>query len=135
MKNLCLTDNSTLNPNNKFRKVSPLIEKLNKHCLVQYLPEQTVSIDESMVQYFVRYGCKKFIRNKTVKFGYRCWVADAPLGYAIQFYPYIGKVGKCNPTLGLGESVVSKLAGSLPHQDSLNCQIFMDNSFFSSPLL
>ena len=56
MKNLYLTDNSTLDPNSKVRKVSPLIEKLNEHCLVQYLPEQTVSIDESMVPYFARYG-------------------------------------------------------------------------------
>lgn len=56
MKNLYLTDNSTLDPNNKFKKVSPLIERLNEHCLVQYLPEQTVSIDESMVPYFARYG-------------------------------------------------------------------------------
>ena len=35
MKNLHLADNSARNPNVKFSKVKPLIEKLNKQCLMQ----------------------------------------------------------------------------------------------------
>ena len=38
----------------KFDKVRPLIAKLNKQCLLQYLPEQTVCIDESFIPYFGR---------------------------------------------------------------------------------
>ena len=58
MKNLHLADNSTLNSNGKFSKVRPLIKKLNKQCLMQYVPEKAASIDESMVPYFGRYVCK-----------------------------------------------------------------------------
>ena len=31
------------------------------------------------------------MKNKPVKLGYKLWVAATLLGFAIQFYPYIGK--------------------------------------------
>lgn len=49
LPNLHLADNSTLDPNDKFIKIRPLIEKLIKQCLLHNLPEQTASIDEFMV--------------------------------------------------------------------------------------
>ena len=48
---------SNLVKEDKFAKVRPLIDKLNKQCLANYLPDQSVSIDESMVTYFGRHGC------------------------------------------------------------------------------
>ena len=48
IQNLHLADDSILDPNDKFSKVRSLIEKINKKCLLQYLAEQTVSIDELM---------------------------------------------------------------------------------------
>ena len=75
VQNLHSVNNFTLNP--KFSKVRTLFEKLNKQCLLQYLPEQT-SIDESMVSYFGRHGCKRFMRNKPIKFGYKIWIASTP---------------------------------------------------------
>ena len=65
------------------------------------LPEQMVSVDESMFPYFGRHGRKEFMRNKQIKFGYKFWVAATPLGYAIQFYPYLGKDDNYDPNLGL----------------------------------
>ena len=62
--------------------MGPLIDKVNEQCLADYLPEQSVSIDESMVPYFGRHGCKQYMRNKPVKFGYKFWVAATPLKYA-----------------------------------------------------
>ena len=56
-----------------------------------FIPEKNISIDESMVPYYGRHGCKQYIQNKLVKFGYKLWVAATPLGYGIQFYPYAGK--------------------------------------------
>ena len=123
MQNLHLADNTSLDPSDKFAKVRPLIEKLNQQCLENYLPEQTVSIDESMVPYFGRHGCKQFMRNKPVKFGYKFWVAATPLGYAIQFYPYMGKDEYYDSDIGLGGSVVTKLADALPRQDGSNYHI------------
>ena len=98
-----------MDPNDKLSKVQPLLNKLNEQCLSNYLPEQTVNIDESVVPYFGRQGCKQFIKNKPVKFGYKLWVAATPLRYANQFYPYMGKDDFFDPDLGLGGSVVGKL--------------------------
>ena len=64
MKYLHLADNTSLDPNDKFSKVQPLTDKLNEQCLSNYLPEQTVSIDESMAPYFGRHGCKQFVKNQ-----------------------------------------------------------------------
>ena len=86
-----LADKTSLNPYDKFSKVRPLLNKLNEQCLSNFFPEQTVSIDKSMVPYFSRHGCKQFMKKKPVKFGYKLWVAATPHGYAIQFYPYMGK--------------------------------------------
>ena len=98
------------------------------------MPEQSVSIDESMVRYLSCHGCKQYIRNKPVKFGYKFWVAATPLGYAIQFYLYAGKDENYDSNLGLDGSAVATLAAKLPSQFGSNYNIIMDN-FFTSPNL
>ena len=85
MKYLHQADNTDIDANDKFSKVRPLLIKLNEKCLSNYLPEEAISIDESMVPYFGRHGCKQFMKSKPVKFGYKLWVAATPIGYAIQF--------------------------------------------------
>ena len=74
------------------------------------------------------------MKNKPVKFGYKLWVAATPLGYAIQFYHYMGKDDYFDPDLELGRSVVDKLTGSLPKHARSNYHIITDN-FFTSPQL
>ena len=59
------------------------------------------------------------------------WVAATPLGYAIQFYPYMGKDDFFDPDLGLGGSVVDKLTDSLPKHAGSNYDIITDNFFAS----
>ena len=134
MQNLNLADNSNLDQEDKFAKVRLLIDKLNEQCLANYLPEQSVSINESMVPYFGRHGWKQYVRNKPRKFGNKFWVAATPLGYAIQFYPYAGKDENYDSNLGLGGSVVATLAEKLPPQVRSNYYIIMDK-FFTSPNL
>ena len=124
-----------MNPNDKFSKVQPLLDKLNEQCLSNYLPEQTVSIDESMVPYFGRHVCKQFMKNKPVKFGYKLWVAASPLGHSIQFYPYMGKDDFFDPDLELGGSIVDKLTDSLTKHAGSNYHIIADNFFTSYQLL
>ena len=136
MKYLYLANNTSLDPNDKFSKVRPLLDKLNEQCLSNYLPEQTVSIDKSMVRYFGRHGYKQFMKNNHVKFRYKLWFAATPLGYAIQFYPYMDKDNFFDPDWGLGGSLVDKLMDSfLPKHAGSNCHIITDNFFTSSPLL
>ena len=135
MQNLHLADNSNLDKEDKFAKVRPLIDKLNEQCLANYLPEQSVSIDESMVPYFGRHGCKQYMRNKPVKFGYKFWVAATPLGSANQCYPYAGNNENYDSNLGFGGSVVATLPEKLPSQFDSNFHIIMENVFTSPNLL
>ena len=74
------------------------------------------------------------MKNKPVKFGYKLWVAATPLGYAIQFYPYMGKDDFFDPDLGLGGSVVDKLMDSLPKHEGSNYHIITDNFFTKSSI-
>ena len=84
-----------------------------------------------MVSYFGRHGCKQFIKNKPVKFRYKLWVAATPLGYGIQFYPYMGNDSFFDPDLGLGGSAVDKLTDSFPKHAGSNYHIITDNFFAS----
>jgi DNA excision repair protein ERCC-6 len=56
--NLHVADNANLNPLDKFSKLRPLISKLNERCMKFVLNETYFSIDESVVSYFGRHGCK-----------------------------------------------------------------------------
>ena len=58
--------------------------------------------------------------EQACKFGYKLWVAATPLGYAIQFYPYMGKDNFFDPDLGPREFVVDKLTNSLPKHAGSN---------------
>ena len=131
---LHLADNNNLNPSDKFSKVNPLFKMIDESCLQNFISEKNVSIDESMVPYYGRLGCKQYIQNKPVKFGYKLWVAATPLGYAIQFYLYAGKDDNYNKDIGLGSSVVMTLMSKLPTVPNSNYHLVMDK-FFTSPSL
>ncbi|KAF2895998.1 hypothetical protein ILUMI_10177 [Ignelater luminosus] len=73
-------DNNNLPKNDKMAKLRPLIEKVNK-LFIRYTPvSEDMSIDESMIPYFGRNGCKQFIRGKPIRFGYKAWVLAQPSG-------------------------------------------------------
>ena len=131
---LHLADNNNLNPSDKFSRVNRLFKMINESCLQTFTTEKNVSIDESMVPYYGSHGCKQYIQNKPVKFGYKMWVAATPLGYTIQFYPYVRKDDNYNKDIGLGGSVVMTLMSKLPTVPNSNYHVVMDN-FFTSPSL
>ena len=80
---LHLADNNNLNPSDKFSKMNPLFKMINDSFLQNFIPEKNVSNDESMVPYHGRQGCKQYIQNKPVKFGYKLWVDSAWLRHTI----------------------------------------------------
>ena len=84
-KYLHLCDNNARGPSDKFAKMRPLFDAINKTFLINYQPSQHVSTDESMVPYFCRDGEKQYIHGKPIKFGCKLWVMATPLGYCIQF--------------------------------------------------
>ncbi|GFS95062.1 chimeric ERCC6-PGBD3 protein [Nephila pilipes] len=71
-------------------KLRPLFNHLNERLLMHLPNEQHLSIDVSMVPYFVHHGCKQFINGKPVRFGYRVWCLNTKFGYLLQFEAYRG---------------------------------------------
>ena len=78
---LCNIDH--LDKNDEFDKVRLLFDSLNKQCLENYIPEQHVNIDESIVLCFGKHGAKQYIHGKPIKFGCKMLVIAKPWGYCI----------------------------------------------------
>ena len=83
-----------------------------------------------MIPYFGRHVCKQFMKYKPVKLRHELWDAATPLGYAIQFYSYMGKDDFFHQDLGVGGSVVDKLTDSLPKHVRSNYHNY--HNFFTS---
>lgn len=138
MKHIHCCDNTQLDKNDKFSKMRPLFDSLNKN-FFEYAPvEENHSIDEAMVPYFGRHGCKQFIRGKPIRWGYKFWVGTTRLGYIIFFDPYQGSSSRlpqqyCH--LGLGSAVVLQYADVLQKMPFGPFHLFFDNYFTSLSLL
>ena len=130
---MCLhvADNENLAPDDRMAKVRPLFTMLNEKFLSAFPYHRHLSVDESMVPYFGRHSAKQFIRGKPVRFGFKVWSLNTPLGYCIQLDPYQG-AGVTDSQLGLGGSVVMKLVSTLPTDTYV---LFFDNFFTSFRLL
>ena len=96
------------------------------------MKQKALDVDESMVPYYGKHGCKQFMKSKPIKFGFKMWSLNTPLGYCISFIPYQGKGTHIHPSLGLGGSVVYNLVSLLPKGPRY--EIYFDN-FFTSLLL
>lgn len=131
-------DNSALNQGDKMAKLRPIIDSLNKK-FIQYAPLQpNISIDESMIPYYGKHGCKQFIRSKPIRFGYKAWVMATKPGYCLQFEIYQGRKNKeiTNECQGLGESVVLNFTDVLQREYSgLRFSLYFDNFFTSAKLI
>ena len=135
---LHLVHNSALNSSDKFEKVRPFFNATNELCILNYQPTQHVNVDDSIVPYFGKYGARLYISVKPIKFRFELWVMATPLGYCLQFRPYVGKDSILqkyeNIGLGIGASVVPNLVRKIPLMQTTNYHIFMYN-YFTSPAL
>lgn len=127
-RNIHLSDNSKLDKNDKFTKLRPFFDLVNKRNLQFGLFTFNLSIDEQMVPYFGRHSCKMYIKGKPVRFGFKLWCLCSSDGYLYKFVPYAG-ASKEKSTVGLGGQVVLDLLSIVEKPE--NHQIFFDN-FFSS---
>uniref|UniRef100_A0A674C9V8 PiggyBac transposable element-derived protein domain-containing protein n=1 Tax=Salmo trutta TaxID=8032 RepID=A0A674C9V8_SALTR len=92
------------------------------------------SVDESMIRYYGRHGCKQFIRGKPIRFGYKLWNLASSSGYMYHMEPNGGSHTLLLETgLGQGPSVILGLAeqSQLPQ----GCKFLHDNLFTSLALL
>ena len=131
MQFLHLADNSNLGENDKVAKVRPLLAMLNERFLRYFAGPNIFSIDESMVPYYGRNTMKQYIRGKPIRFGYKMWCMNTPLGYCVQCEPYQG-AGVTDAEVGLGGSVILDLISELP---GVSCDLYFDNFFTSLKLI
>lgn len=54
-------------------------------CVNNFVPEEHLVYDGSMVKYFGRHGCKQVIRGKLIQFGYKIWSLSTKDGYLVNF--------------------------------------------------
>ncbi|XP_045481005.1 piggyBac transposable element-derived protein 3-like [Harmonia axyridis] len=109
MQNLHCNDNTKLTKDDKFTKLRPLFDTLNKKFQAFAPFQEFHSLDESMVPYYGGHGTKQFIRGKPIRWGYKFWTGTTRNGYVEWFEPYQGsgtQLPKKYHHLGLGASVV-----------------------------
>lgn len=136
-------DNTLINTaNDKYAKLRPLFDLLNKNFIEMAPMDETYSIDEAMVPYYGRHSCKQFIRGKPIRWGYKLWVGATRLGYVLWFDPYQGQSGSipiAYKNFGLGGSIILQFEDVLQSrhpgvQFLFGVQMFFDNFFSSIPL-
>lgn len=79
------------NTSDKIWKLRPLTDHLKKKMLENFHPEQNLSYDESMIEYYGRHGMKQCLKSKPVPFGYKVWSLCTTAGYLANFEIYQGK--------------------------------------------
>ena len=131
MSNIHVADNDNLPAGDKMAKVRPLFTELNRRFITFFPRQKNLAVDESMVPYYGRHSAKQYIRGKPIRFGYKVWSINTPLGYCAQMEPYQG-AGVTHAELGLGGSVVVNLVNSLPTDTYV---VYFDNFFTSLRLL
>ena len=137
---LHFTDNMKLDKNDKLAKLRPLIKYLNEKFATTFPMEQQIDLDESMIEYFGKHGCKQCIRNKPIRFGYKAWCLNSKLGYLLAFDIYQGSSSEVQQQyeakFGKGGGTLLSLLDSLPdHITKLPLRVYFDNYFTSLPLI
>ncbi|KAF2891302.1 hypothetical protein ILUMI_14871 [Ignelater luminosus] len=71
--NFHIADNNSSDQSDKFEKVRPMLRYLNEKFRDRTLYEKNHSVNEGMVPYFGRHGCKQYIYGKPIRYGYKFW--------------------------------------------------------------
>ena len=127
-------DNDNLDKEDRFFKVRPLFDNLNR-CTKLYMPvEKSLSVDEVMVPYYGPHGDKQYIRGKPVRYGFKLWALCSSTGHTVHVEPYCGKSTRLKDAgLGQGPNVVMGLVEHAQVQEGSS--LYFDNLFSSIPLL
>lgn len=131
-KYLHLNDNNALDKDDKFSKLRPYFDLLNRNFIKFGVFSPHLSIDEQMVPYYGKHSCKMYIRGKPIRFGYKLWCLCSSEGYLYQFYPYAG-AGGYNKQIGLGAEVVLRLLSVVEYP--IRHDVYFDNFFTSYYLM
>ncbi|XP_015907361.3 piggyBac transposable element-derived protein 3-like [Parasteatoda tepidariorum] len=136
-KYLHFNDNTAIDSSDLFYKVRPIYELLNESIQQFGVFSEHLSIDERLVRYFGKHGCKMYMKGKPVKFGYKLWILASFDGYPFHIIPYQGAKKDIESDLkkakkSLFQMVVENLL-SIVETPALY-KIYMDNFFTSYDL-
>ncbi|GBN91375.1 PiggyBac transposable element-derived protein 2 [Araneus ventricosus] len=147
-KYLHFNDNTAID-SDRYYKVRPIYILLNEALQQFGVFAEHLSIDERMVRYFGRHGCKMYMKGKPVKFGYKLWILSSFDGYPFHIIPYQGaqkENGSENSSSRLDKAMKSKKEKKTLSQTVVENllsvvetpakhKIYMDNFFTSYDLL
>jgi len=140
MRFLLCADNTNVIATDKMWKLRPIIDKVKNNCLANFVPEQNLSYDESMIEYFGKHGCKQHIKGKPIRFGFKVWCVNTVSGYLVNFDIYQGKSLNM-PTeydflFGKSAAPLIKLIDEFPiEENKLPFRFYFDNLFTNVYLL
>lgn len=133
-QNIHLCDNNQLNNSDKFTKIRPISNMLNKKFCQFDIFKHNLSIDEQMVPYYGKHSAKMFIKGKPVRFGFKIWCLTSSDGYLFQFIPYGGKEkDPVKQQFGLGGHIVLELLSLVKNKS--HHKVYFDNFFTSYNLM
>ena len=128
---LHVCDSDKLSSDDKWAKLRPLFDVVNKNLIQFGVFAEHLSIDKQMVPYFGLHSCKMFIRGKPIRFGYKNWVLFSDNGYPFKVNPYQGTAERNEGPLG--PSTVKNLLDVVT--DDRIHDVYFDNFFTSVALL
>lgn len=115
-------ENTNLDKNDKYYKIQPVIEKFKNNCLKNFVLEQNLAYDESILRYYGRH----------IRFGYKIWSLNTTDVHQ-------GKSPKSNADydllFGKEASPLVVMLDELPlEKKNLRYKIYMDNLFYNPAL-
>ena len=120
------------NCKNRYFKIRPLIEKMNKNFLQFGYFSDKYSVDEKIIGYYGLHPIKQFIRGKPVRFGFKGWELCSTSGYTYKFFVFQVANAQPRPKDVLhGTEVVLNLLEKIPSGVS----VFFDNFFTNMNLM
>lgn len=124
----------------KMWKLRPLTDRLKANMLKHFHPEQNLSYDESMIEYYGRHGMKQFLKDKPVPFGFKVWSLCTCSGYMVNFEVYQGKCSrkKTEDEERFGKCIAPLFSMIKDFQNdvrSLPFSFYFDNLFTGFPAL
>lgn len=138
MKFLHFADDDIYDPEThpcpKLRKIWDIFQAINANFEKTYVPEQDISIDESLMAFRGRLSWKQFIPSKRSKCGVKSYVmCESNSSYILKSVIYTGKETEKAPLedVSITTAIVMNISEKLLHQ---GYTLVMDN-FYNSPEL
>ena len=142
MRFLHYNDNTQCPPRNdpshdKLFKIRPLLNFFSEKFPQLFVPDQNISVDESLVHFTGRLGIKQYIPNKRSRYGVKLYkLCDRVTGYVYAFRVYEGKDTQLQPPecpeyIGASGKIVWELVYPLLGK---GYHLYVDNFYTSFPL-